>query len=123
MNLAGSNRRKRSVAYPCRRQSFLGKPSLQVARALIRRGCVWHTFITIARVRDAVSGWTDLGNRARVIDTLTRNSIEPAWLSETGLCCKADDSVTQDRTGCACLARKVFVEFLVTFIDIFYQSS
>jgi mannose-1-phosphate guanylyltransferase len=33
-------------------------------------------------VRDAVSGWTDLGNPSRVIDTLTRRNIEPAWLSE-----------------------------------------
>src|SRR5579864_3427030 len=31
-------------------------------------------------VRDAVSGWSDLGNPTRVIDTLTRNN--PAWLSE-----------------------------------------
>jgi mannose-1-phosphate guanylyltransferase len=33
-------------------------------------------------VRDAASGWADLGNPTRVIDTLVRNSIEPAWLSE-----------------------------------------
>jgi len=33
-------------------------------------------------VRDAVSGWADLGNPTRVIDTLTRNNIEPPWLSE-----------------------------------------
>jgi len=29
---------------------------------------------------DNMSGWADLGNQARVIDTLDRNNIEPAWL-------------------------------------------
>jgi hypothetical protein len=33
-------------------------------------------------VRDAESGWTDLGNPARVVETLVRNRIEPAWLSQ-----------------------------------------
>ena len=33
-------------------------------------------------VRDVESGWADLGNPARVVDTLVRNRIEPAWLSE-----------------------------------------
>jgi mannose-1-phosphate guanylyltransferase len=33
-------------------------------------------------LRDAVSGWADLGNPTRVMDTLTRHDIEPAWLSE-----------------------------------------
>jgi mannose-1-phosphate guanylyltransferase len=33
-------------------------------------------------LRDAASGWTDLGNPARVFHTLARNSIEPAWLSQ-----------------------------------------
>jgi len=115
---------------------FWEKPSLQEAQALIRRGCLWNTFVTVGRaetflellcaeipdvvssiaaaltdkdldsayrgvravdfsqavlvpqphrllvVRDAVSGWADLGNPTRVIDTLTRNDIEPAWLSE-----------------------------------------
>ncbi len=31
---------------------------------------------------DNVSGWADLGNHARVIDTLDRNEIEPDWLRE-----------------------------------------
>jgi mannose-1-phosphate guanylyltransferase len=31
-------------------------------------------------VRDVESGWADFGNPARVIDTLVRNRIEPAWL-------------------------------------------
>jgi mannose-1-phosphate guanylyltransferase len=31
---------------------------------------------------DNTSGWADLGNEARVIDTLERNKIEPAWLRE-----------------------------------------
>src|SRR5678816_2762160 len=29
---------------------------------------------------DNMSGWADLGNQERVIDTLDRNNIEPAWL-------------------------------------------
>jgi mannose-1-phosphate guanylyltransferase len=33
-------------------------------------------------VRDVESGWADLGNPARLIDTLLRNGIEPDWLSE-----------------------------------------
>ncbi len=33
-------------------------------------------------VRDAASGWADLGNSARVIDTLVRNRIETDWLNE-----------------------------------------
>jgi mannose-1-phosphate guanylyltransferase len=115
---------------------FWEKPSLQEAQSLLRRGCLWNTFVTVGRaetflellwaeipevvssiaaaltdkdldsayravravdfskavlvpqphrllvVCDGVSGWTDLGNPARVIDTLTRNNIEPAWLSE-----------------------------------------
>jgi mannose-1-phosphate guanylyltransferase len=32
-------------------------------------------------VRDTSSGWADLGNPRRVIDTLARNRIEPPWLS------------------------------------------
>ena len=31
---------------------------------------------------DNLSGWADLGNPARVIETLERNSIEPDWLSD-----------------------------------------
>ena len=31
---------------------------------------------------DNASGWADLGNQARVIDTLDRNKIEPDWLRE-----------------------------------------
>ena len=31
---------------------------------------------------DNTSGWADLGNQARVIDTLDRNKIEPDWLRE-----------------------------------------
>ena len=115
---------------------FWEKPSLQQAQALLRRGCLWNTFVTIGRAetflellcaeipdvvsnitaaltdqdldsayrrvrtvdfshavlvpqpyrllvaRDSVSGWADLGNPTRVIDTLTRNNIEPAWLTE-----------------------------------------
>ena len=114
---------------------FWEKPSLPEAEVLLRRGCLWNTFVTVGRaeafldllcseipdvvlsiasalsgggldsayrevpavdfsrqvlaaqfhrllvVRDAASGWADLGNPTRVIDTLVRNSIEPAWLS------------------------------------------
>jgi mannose-1-phosphate guanylyltransferase len=35
-------------------------------------------------VRDAASGWTDVGNPSRVFDTLARDSIEPAWLGRIG---------------------------------------
>lgn len=31
-------------------------------------------------IRDAVSGWTDLGNPERVFDTLARERIAPAWV-------------------------------------------
>jgi len=117
---------------------FWEKPSLPKAQGLLRRGCLWNTFVTIGRadaflellcaqipdavfrlagaltdndldcayrevgaadfsrdvlapqphrllvVRDAASGWTDVGNPARVFDTLLRHSIEPAWLSRIG---------------------------------------
>jgi mannose-1-phosphate guanylyltransferase len=33
-------------------------------------------------LRDATSGWADLGSPARVLDTLTRNGIQPEWLRE-----------------------------------------
>jgi mannose-1-phosphate guanylyltransferase len=32
--------------------------------------------------RDTASGWTDLGNPSRVIETLVQNRIEPAWLTD-----------------------------------------
>jgi hypothetical protein len=31
---------------------------------------------------DGASGWADLGNQARVIDTLDRHEMEPEWLRE-----------------------------------------
>ncbi len=33
-------------------------------------------------LRDSTSGWADLGNPSRVVDTLVRNRIETGWLSE-----------------------------------------
>jgi mannose-1-phosphate guanylyltransferase len=33
-------------------------------------------------LRDATSGWADLGSPARVLETLTRNGIHPEWLRE-----------------------------------------
>jgi mannose-1-phosphate guanylyltransferase len=34
-------------------------------------------------LRDQSSGWADLGSPARVIETLSRNGIQPAWANET----------------------------------------
>jgi hypothetical protein len=31
---------------------------------------------------DNSSGWADLGNHARVIDTMDRHNVEPDWLRE-----------------------------------------
>lgn len=113
---------------------FWEKPFLRRAQTLLRRGCLWNTFMTIGwagaflellqatvpqvlrhleaaltglgldRVygqipsvdlsrdvlaaqpdrlmvlRDAASGWADFGSPARVIETLLRDGIEPAWL-------------------------------------------
>jgi hypothetical protein len=30
-------------------------------------------------IRDAASGWADLGNPARVMDILARNNVQPGW--------------------------------------------
>ncbi len=119
---------------PARVRQFWEKPSAAIAHGLLRRGCLWNTFVTIGQVstlidvicravpdamrtlsagvidndldssyrsipsidfsrdvlasrpehllviRDAVSGWTDLGNPKRVFDTLLREGITPAWL-------------------------------------------
>jgi mannose-1-phosphate guanylyltransferase len=119
---------------PARVRQFWEKPTLLTAQDLLRRGCLWNTFVTVGRVstfvdvlceaapntmlmlstaiadndldssyrsisphdfsrdvlashherllmiRDAVSGWTDLGNPNRVLDTLAREGIAPAWL-------------------------------------------
>ena len=119
---------------PARVHHFWEKPTLATAQALLQRGCLWNTFVTIGRVstfidvlcqatpnamqtlsagikendlgssyrtispfdfsrdvlasrhdrllviRDAVSGWTDLGNPNRILDTLAREGIAPAWL-------------------------------------------
>jgi mannose-1-phosphate guanylyltransferase len=117
---------------------FWEKPPLHQARALLRRGCLWNTFVTAGRaatffemlcsqvpeavlaisramadnaldgtypsldtvdcsrdvlanlphrllvLRDPSSGWADLGSPARVLDTLSRNGIQPQWASEGG---------------------------------------
>jgi len=117
---------------------FWEKPSLPEAHALLQRGCLWNTFVTVSRaqalfqlqcsqipdvvgciatalecnqpdfgyeglravdfsrdilahqphrllvVRDRRSGWTDLGNPTRVINTLARNGITPSWAREPG---------------------------------------
>lgn len=115
---------------------FWEKPYLRRAQMLLRRGCLWNTFMTIGRasaflellqatvprmlkdleaavarldldhvyrqiptvdlsrdvlaanpgrlmvLRDARSGWTDFGSPARVVETLVRDGIEPAWLGQ-----------------------------------------
>jgi mannose-1-phosphate guanylyltransferase len=115
---------------------FWEKPSLQQAQALLRRGCLWNTFVTVGRastfidllrsqcpevilsinkaleenqleaayrrmpavdlsshvlalhpdrllaVPDMTSGWVDLGSPARVMNTLARDNIRPAWLHD-----------------------------------------
>ena len=33
-------------------------------------------------LRDRTSGWADLGSPARVLDTLSRNGIQPEWARE-----------------------------------------
>jgi len=119
---------------PVRVLQFWEKPTLTTAQDLLRRGCLWNTFVTIGRVsalidvlchaaanpmlrlaaglvendldsayrsippidfsrdvlasrpahllviRDAASGWTDLGNPKRVFAALERERIAPAWL-------------------------------------------
>ena len=118
---------------------FWEKPPLHQAHALLRRGCLWNTFITVGRavtffemlcshvpeavlaisramadnaldvaypsldtvdfsrdvlanlphkllvLRDQTSGWADLGSPARVLDTLSRNGIQPEWAREERL--------------------------------------
>jgi len=109
---------------------------LPEARALLRRGCLWNTFVTVGHVStllallcseapdvvpsldkalaedeletayrllptvdfsrqilalqphrllaasDTTSGWADLGSPTRVLDILTRDKIQPPWLSD-----------------------------------------
>jgi len=115
---------------------FWEKPPLHQAHALMRRGCLWNTFVTVGRattfldvlcsqipeavmsvtrafadlaheraygllqavdfsrdvlahqahrllvLRDRMSGWADFGSPARVLETLTRNGIQPEWISK-----------------------------------------
>lgn len=115
---------------------FWEKPPQHQARALMRRACLWNTFVTVGRaasfldvlcsqvpevilaitravadgdlepayhrlpavdfsrdvlahqtqrllvLRDRRSGWVDLGSPARVLETLTRNGIQPEWVAE-----------------------------------------
>ena len=113
---------------------FWEKPTLPQAEALVARGCLWNTFVTLGMARafldilratvpqlacildvgsldgrldeiygavpvydfsravlsrvprrllvlqDTMSGWTDLGSPSRVIDLLTHDAVQPAWL-------------------------------------------
>src|SRR5712691_11184934 len=115
---------------------FWEKPSMLQAQELLRRGCLWNTFVTAGRastfldvlctgipnvvlainkaladndlegayrvmpaidlsrevfapqphrlltIRDATSGWADLGSPSRVMEILVRNNNHPAWLRE-----------------------------------------
>jgi mannose-1-phosphate guanylyltransferase len=115
---------------------FWEKPSMLQAQELLRRGCLWNTFLTAGRastfldvlctgipnvvlainnaladndlegayqampavdlsrevfapqphrlltIRDATSGWADLGSPTRVMEILGRSNIHPAWLRE-----------------------------------------
>jgi len=47
-----------------------------IATALDVVGDRWSLLV----LRDSLSGWTDLGNSTRLIDTLVRHGIEPEWL-------------------------------------------
>jgi mannose-1-phosphate guanylyltransferase len=57
--------------------AYWGLPSVDFSREILTP--LPHRLLS---VRDAESGWADLGNPARVIDTLVRNRIEPVWLSQ-----------------------------------------
>ncbi|HYO83799.1 MAG TPA: sugar phosphate nucleotidyltransferase [Bryobacteraceae bacterium] len=113
------------------------KANLATAQELMRRGCIWNTFVSIGRVstfiealcegvpstmliltagiragdlaasyrlsprvhfcrnvlaaqpervliiRDAMSGWTDLGTPGRILEALSRQNIAPTWLDST----------------------------------------
>ena len=113
---------------------FWEKPNAATAQEVLRRGCLWNTFVTIGRastfiemlcaaapnavlaltaamsagdldapgrlipvldfsrdvlaaqperllvIRDARSGWTDLGSPRRVFDTVARQTTAPLWL-------------------------------------------
>jgi mannose-1-phosphate guanylyltransferase len=116
---------------------FWEKPALPAAQALLQRGCLWNTFVTIGSaatflelicsevpdvvlsitraladkdlattyarlpsvdfsrdilahqakrllvLRDAGSGWADLGSPNRVLGLLAKNVIQSAWFSQT----------------------------------------
>ena len=124
---------------------------LHQAHALLRRGCLWNTFVTVGRattffemlcsqvpeavlaisramadntlnvayasldtvdfsrdvlanlphrllvLRDRTSGWADLGSPARVLDTLSRNGIQPEWAGEGN--CVFDHQEAQKQNG------------------------
>jgi mannose-1-phosphate guanylyltransferase len=115
---------------------FWEKPPLHEACSLLRRDCLWNTFVTVGSattffemlcaqvpeavlaisraiaentldlayplldtldfsrdvlaslphkllvLRDRTSGWADLGSPVRVLETLSRNGIQPRWASE-----------------------------------------
>ena len=48
-------------------------------------------------LRDRTSGWADLGSPARVLDTLSRNGIQPGWAGEGD--CVFDHQEAQKQNG------------------------
>ena len=48
-------------------------------------------------LRDRTSGWADLGSPARVLDTLSRNGIQPGWTGEED--CVFDRQEAQKQNG------------------------
>ena len=48
-------------------------------------------------LRDGTSGWADLGSPNRVLDTLSRNGIQPGWADEGN--CVFDHQEAQKQNG------------------------
>jgi hypothetical protein len=57
--------------------AYRGLDTIDYCRDVLSQGP--HRLLVI---RDAASGWADLGNPSRVIDTLVQNNIEAEWLSK-----------------------------------------
>jgi mannose-1-phosphate guanylyltransferase len=70
-----------AVALECNQPDFgyEGLRSVDFSRDILA-----HQPHRLLVVRDRTSGWTDLGNPTRVINTLAGNGITPSWASEPG---------------------------------------
>ena len=55
-------------------------------------------------LRDVASGWADFGSPSRVVDTLLRDGIEPAWLAKlrNGSRSSNGQSLRELKHGCLC---------------------